>query len=103
MAPYRRVAGAGRVLKADTEVRFRVLDPYKRPVSVTADSHETRDVVEVTIRESKDRRVTLLFDPEAQPGRPDPERTVRFLRTMGGRPADRLKDPHRWATTPPVC
>ncbi len=55
---------ARRILKADIEVRFRVLDPYKRPVSVTADSHETRDVVEVTIRESRDRLVTLLFDPE---------------------------------------
>jgi NAD+ kinase len=41
-----------------------VLDPYKRPVSATADSHEVRDVVEVTIRESQDRTVTLLFDPE---------------------------------------
>ncbi|NEL41619.1 MAG: NAD(+) kinase, partial [Xanthomonas perforans] len=40
------------------------LDPYKRPVSVTADSHEIRDVVEVTIRESTQRQVTLLFDPE---------------------------------------
>jgi hypothetical protein len=37
---------------------------YKRPVSVTADSHEVRDVVEVTIRESSERTVTLLFDPE---------------------------------------
>ncbi len=52
------------LLKADTEVRFRVLDPYKRPVSATADSHEVRDVVEVAIRESRDRMVTLLFDPE---------------------------------------
>ena len=41
-----------------------MLDPYKRPVSATADSHEVRDVVEVTIRESRDRTVTLLFDPE---------------------------------------
>ena len=45
-------------------MRFRVLDPYKRPVSATADSHEVRDVVEVTIRESEHRTVTLLFDPE---------------------------------------
>ena len=43
---------------------LRVLDPYKRPVSATADSHEVRDVVEVTIQESRDRTVTLLFDPE---------------------------------------
>ena len=47
-----------------TEVRFEILDPYKRPVSATADSHEVRDVVEVTIRESRDRMVTLLFDRE---------------------------------------
>ena len=47
-----------------TEVRFEVLDPYKRPVSATADSHEVRDVVEVAIREATDRTVTLLFDPE---------------------------------------
>jgi len=64
LAPYRPRRWRGAILKADTEVRFRVLDPYKRPVSVTADSHETRDVVEVTIRECRDRQVTLLFDPE---------------------------------------
>ena len=39
-------------------------DPHKRPVSATADSHEVRDVTEVLVRESRDRRVTLLFDPE---------------------------------------
>lgn len=64
IAPYRPRRWRGAILKADIEVRFRVLDPYKRPVSVTADSHETRNVLEVTIRESRDRTVTLLFDPE---------------------------------------
>ncbi len=64
IAPYRPRRWRGAILKADTEVRLQVLDPYKRPVSVTADSHETRDVVEVTIRESREHRVTLLFDPE---------------------------------------
>ena len=64
IAAYRPRRWRGAILKADTEFRFRVLDPYKRPVSVTADSHEIRDVVEVTIRESRDRTVTLLFDPE---------------------------------------
>lgn len=64
IAPFRPRRWRGAILKADTEFRFHVLDPYKRPVSVTADSHETRDVVEVTLRESRDRTVTLLFDPE---------------------------------------
>jgi NAD+ kinase len=64
IAAFRPRRWRGAVLKADTEVRFSVLDPYKRPVSATADSHEVRDVLEVTIRESRDRTVTLLFDPE---------------------------------------
>ena len=63
IAAFRPRRWRGAVLKADTEVRFRVLDPYKRSVSATADSHEVRDVVEVMIRESRDRTVTLLFDP----------------------------------------
>ena len=45
----------GAILKADTEVRFRVLDPYKRPVSVTADSHEIRDVV----RRAREQGLTM--------------------------------------------
>src|SRR3546814_13215081 len=44
IAAFRPRRWRGAVLKADTEIRFRVLDPYKRPVSATADSHEVRDV-----------------------------------------------------------
>jgi NAD+ kinase len=64
IAAFRPRRWRGAVLKAETEIRFHVVDPYKRPVSATADSHEVRDVVEVMIRESRDRTVTLLFDPE---------------------------------------
>jgi len=64
IAAFRPRRWRGALLKSDTEVRFRVLDPYKRPVSATADSHEVRDVTEVVIRESRDRTVTLLFDQE---------------------------------------
>lgn len=64
IAPFRPRRWRGAVLKATTEVKFRILDPYKRPVSATADSHEVRDVLEVTIRESARHTVTLLFDPE---------------------------------------
>ena len=45
-------------------MKLEILDPYKRPVSATADSNEVRDVMEVTIRESREQTVTLLFDPE---------------------------------------
>lgn len=64
IAAFRPRRWRGALLRADTEVRFEVLDPYKRPVSATADSHEVRDVVEVTLRESQQHTVTLLFDPE---------------------------------------
>ncbi|MEO7937101.1 MAG: NAD kinase [Burkholderiaceae bacterium] len=64
IAPFRPRRWRGAVLKSGTEVRFRALDPHKRPVSATADSHEVRDVTEVLVRESRDRSVTLLFDAE---------------------------------------
>jgi NAD+ kinase len=64
IAAFRPRRWRGAILKADTEVKLEILDPYKRPVSATADSHEVRNVVEVRIRESRERTVTLLFDPE---------------------------------------
>ncbi|TLY48419.1 MAG: NAD kinase [Gammaproteobacteria bacterium] len=64
ISPFRPRRWRGAILRAGTEVKFEVLDPYKRPVSATADSNEVRDVIEVTIRESRDKTVSLLFDPE---------------------------------------
>ena len=64
IAAFRPRRWRGALLRADTVVKLEVVDGYKRPVSATADSHEVRDVVEVTIRESRERTVTLLFDPE---------------------------------------
>ena len=64
ISPFRPRRWRGAILPATTAVKFEILDAYKRPVSATADSHEVRDVVEVTIRESREQTVTLLFDPE---------------------------------------
>ena len=64
ISPFRPRRWRGAILPAATEVKLEILDPYKRPVSATADSHEVRDVVEVSIRESRERAMTLLFDPE---------------------------------------
>lgn len=64
ISPFRPRRWRGAILRSDTEVLFEILDHYKRPVSVTADSSEVRDVVEVRVRESQERTVTLLFDPE---------------------------------------
>ena len=64
ISPFRPRRWRGAILRAGTEVKFEIPDPYKRPVSATADSNEVRDVVEVTISESREQTVTLLFDPE---------------------------------------
>ncbi len=62
IAPFRPRRWRGAVLKANTQVRFRILDHLKRPVSATADSHEVREVVEVRVHEFKQQAVSLLFD-----------------------------------------
>ena len=64
ISPFRPRRWRGAILRSGTEVKLEILDHYKRPVSATADSSEVRDIVEVVIRESRDRTVTLLFDPE---------------------------------------
>jgi len=64
ISPFRPRRWRGAILRNSTVVKFEMLDAWKRPVSVTADSFEVRDAVEVTIRESRDKTVTLLFDPE---------------------------------------
>ena len=45
-------------------MHFEILEPFKRPVSATADASEVRDVAEVTITEARDITLGLLFDPE---------------------------------------
>ena len=52
----------GAVLPERSAVRFRVLDPDKRPVAVVADQTEFRDVSEVRISISREQDLTLLFD-----------------------------------------
>ena len=64
ISPFRPRRWRGAIVRDDTEVRFEILDHYKRPVSATADSTEIRDVVEVVVRQSREATVTLLFDPE---------------------------------------
>ncbi len=64
ISPFRPRRWRGAVLPARLGIKFEILDPYKRPVSATADSNEVRDVVEVLIRESTEQTMTLLFDPD---------------------------------------
>ena len=52
----------GALVRNDARVTIEVLKPVERPVSVTADSKEVRDVREITVKESSDVTKTLLFD-----------------------------------------
>jgi len=54
----------GALLPHAARIRFDVLEADKRPVSAVADYTEVRDVLAVTVRETQDAEITLLFDPE---------------------------------------
>ena len=54
----------GALLPHLAQVKFRVLDRPKRPVSAVADDTEIRDVAEVSISEDPNTTFTLMFDPE---------------------------------------
>jgi len=52
----------GALVRNDKKIRLEILKPIERPVSVTADSKEVRDIREVRIEEATDITKTLLFD-----------------------------------------
>ena len=54
----------GALLPASAQVRFEVLEPDKRPVSVVADNQEIRTVVRIDVAEDRGSELHLLFDPE---------------------------------------
>ena len=64
ISPFRPRRWRGAIIRRESEVRFEILDHYKRPVSATADSTEIRDVVEVVVRECEQARYAVMFDPE---------------------------------------
>ena len=54
----------GALLSGSAKVKFEVLEPNKRPVSVVADNQEFRSVVHVEVEEDQKAELRLLFDPE---------------------------------------
>jgi NAD+ kinase len=54
----------GALLPHSAEVTFETLEAEKRPVSAVADYTEVRHVLRVTVHESRDVDLTMLFDPE---------------------------------------
>jgi NAD+ kinase len=63
ISPFRPRRWRGAILNNHAVVTFRTREADKRPVSAVADNVEFQRVVEVTVRENRNQRVTLLFDP----------------------------------------
>lgn len=64
ISPFRPRRWKGAVLPSSARVGFEVLEPYKRPVSATADAHEVRNVLSVDVHEDHEITLRLLFDPD---------------------------------------
>jgi NAD+ kinase len=62
ISPFRPRRWRGAILPDSSRIGFRVLEPDKRPVSVTADQKELRDIAEVSVAIAPELRLTLLFD-----------------------------------------
>jgi NAD+ kinase len=63
ISPFRPRRWRGAILHNRAVVTFRMREAEKRPTNAVADNVEFRNVVEVTVRENRERKVTLLFDP----------------------------------------
>ncbi len=63
ISPFRPRRWRGAILNNHAEVKFIAREADKRPMSAVADNVEFHNVIEVTVRENRARRVTLLFDP----------------------------------------
>jgi NAD+ kinase len=64
MSPFRPRRWRGALLPDRAEVAFSVLEAGKRPVAAVADHTELRDAVEVRVSLERDRRMTMLHDPD---------------------------------------
>jgi NAD+ kinase len=64
VSPFRPRRWRGALLPEQSEIVIENLDPGKRPIGVSADSHEMRDVRSITIAEDRSCAVTVLFDPD---------------------------------------
>ena len=64
ISPFRPRRWRGAILPESARVKFRVLEPVKRPVSAVADQKEVRDVAIVVVTIDRSVTLTLMFDPE---------------------------------------
>ncbi|EGB16088.1 ATP-NAD/AcoX kinase [Pseudodesulfovibrio mercurii] len=64
ICPFRPRRWNGALLPDTADVEFEVLDPKRRPVSVTADFLEVRDVAHILVHEDHARPARILFAPD---------------------------------------
>jgi len=64
ISPYRPRRWRGALLPQESQIDLTTIDCDKRPLSVSADFTEIRDVTHVTVRKKNSVCVTLLFDPD---------------------------------------
>ena len=64
MGSFRPRRWPGALISQRSEVTITVLEPQKRPASVSADSTEFRDLAHISISEAPEAAIELLFDPE---------------------------------------
>jgi NAD+ kinase len=62
ISPFRPRRWNGVLLRDDSHIILKVLDPEKRPVSTTSDFFEVRNTKQVSIRITHDYTIRLLFD-----------------------------------------
>ena len=62
VSPFRPRRWQGALLPHTAVIDFEILDPKKRPVGASADSHEVKDAITVTVSEDRSKWVSLLFD-----------------------------------------
>lgn len=63
VSPFRPRRWSGALLPHTATVQFDILEPEIRPVGVSADSFEARNVIRVTVQEKHNPCAMLLFDP----------------------------------------
>jgi NAD+ kinase len=63
ICPFRPRRWQGAILPHYSSITLEILEKEKRPISASADFIEVTDISSVTISESKNLSITLLFDP----------------------------------------
>jgi NAD+ kinase len=62
VSPFRPRRWQGALLPHSAVVEFEVLDPEKRPVGASADSHEVKNALTETVQEDRTKWISLMFD-----------------------------------------